>query len=173
MSGKQKPARLHHYIITGVLIALAGKLFLFDVLRVEGSSMEPTLCDGDKILVCKVAYGIVNPFGSSTLVRWRDAAAGDVVVYLRDNNLVVKRCVAVAGERIEITRDSGYTLKAGGKTFGLTGAQYDLLKNTGSVPEGTVLAIGDNYETSVDSRAYGFVLQKNILGKVIFVDKRP
>ena len=41
------------------------------------------------------------------------------------------------------------------------------LKDAAQVPDGYILAVGDNYEVSVDSRDYGFVSVKNVLGKVL------
>ena len=53
------------------------------------------------------------------------------------------------------------------KQIPLTKEQYFNLKNCLAVPEGYILAIGDNYETSFDSRNYGFIPVSNVLGKVI------
>ena len=56
----------------------------------------------------------------------------------------------------------------GGKKIPLTEYQYQRIKYDSFVPENTILAVGDNYEKSVDSRDYGFVPTKNILGKVLW-----
>ena len=90
------------------------------------------------------------------------------VIYYYKNNLVVKRCIATEGTSLEYSSDSGYTLHVGEKNYSLTKLQYNLIKNSPCVPRGMILAIGDNFENSIDSRTYGFVAQKNILGKVIF-----
>ena len=92
----------------------------------------------------------------------------DIIIYLYDNKIVVKRCVAVAGDSLDYSADSQYILFTGGNEIALTAEQYDCMKNSAVVPEGYVLAIGDNYSQSIDSRTYGFVPVKNILGKVLW-----
>ena len=103
------------------------------------------------------------------MCRWKRPQRGDIVIYLYNNKIVVKRCIAVGGDTLEVFADSeyNYQLKAGDSRIGLTESQYLNLKNSVSVPEGYILAIGDNHEVSVDSRTYGFVSEKNILGKVL------
>ncbi|MBQ0052261.1 MAG: signal peptidase I [Treponema sp.] len=155
------------FICAGLLIGLIIKLFVFEFLTVSGRSMLPTIQDGDKIFINKLAYGIVKPYSNSLLVQWSQPQRDDLVIYLYDNKIVVKRCVAVAGDLLEYSEDRVYTLRTGGKEISLTENQHYNLKNSSSVPEGYILAVGDNYEESIDSRTYGFVSVHNILGKVI------
>lgn len=168
MKNKSQESTFCKYIFAGIFIGTVIKVFVFDILSVQGISMEPAIHDNEKILVCKLSYGIVNPFGNSTLIRWKNAKTGDIVIYYYKNNLVVKRCIATEGTSLEYSSDSGYTLHVGEKNYSLTKLQYNLIKNSPCVPRGMILAIGDNFENSIDSRTYGFVAQKNILGKVIF-----
>ena len=92
---------------------------------------------------------------------------GDVVIYLYNNKIVVKRCVACEGQSLEYSSNPIYTVKVGDNEIPLTESQYMRLKDAAQVPEGYILAVGDNYEVSVDSRDYGFVSVKNVLGKVL------
>ena len=75
-------------------------------------------------------------------------------------------CAAVSGNTLEFSLNSGYNLIVGSKKYPLSENQYHLLCRTDRVPEGTILALGDNPAQSVDSRAYGFVPEKNVIGKV-------
>lgn len=154
-------------ICIGLAIGLVLKLFVVDVLHVSGTSMTPALKDGDTLLVNKLAYGMVQPYGEKLLIQWKKPRAGDVVIYLYNNKIVVKRCVAIGGEHLAYSGDTVYTLHVGETHIPLTDAQYQNLKDIDTVPEGYILAIGDNYEESVDSRTYGFVSIRNILGKVV------
>ena len=154
-------------ICIGLVIGLFLKLFVVDVLHVSGTSMQPALQDGDTLLVNKLAYGIVRPYGDTLLVQWKTPRAGDIVIYLYNNKIVVKRCVATGGAHLAYSDDTQYTVTVGDKTIPLTDAQYHNLRAIDSVPDGYILAIGDNYQESVDSRTYGFVSVRNILGKVI------
>lgn len=168
MKNNSPESNFWKYILAGIFIGAAIKIFAFDILSVQGISMEPSIHNNEKILACKLSYGIVNPFGNSTLIRWKNAKTGGIVIYFYKNSLVVKRCVATEGDSLEYSSDSGYTLHVGEKNYSLTELQYNLIKNSPCVPRGMILAIGDNFENSIDSRTYGFVAQKNILGKVIF-----
>lgn len=165
---KIKSFSLLYCIFTGLIIASLVKLFIFEFLTVDGSSMEPVLQNTQSIFVNKTAYGIPNPFGSELLVQWSKPETGDIVIYLYNNNLVVKRCVATQNATLDYLTDSRYILLVERKIqIPLTEEQYLNLKDCSSVPENYILAIGDNYEESFDSRNYGFIPVTNVLGKVI------
>ncbi|MBQ7158048.1 MAG: signal peptidase I [Treponema sp.] len=156
-----------YLICAGLLIGLFLKLFVLDVLHVSGTSMVPAINNGDRLFVNKLAYGLVRPYGGKLLIQWSEPKRNDVIIYLYNNKIVVKRCVATGGETLAYSDDSVYTLHVGEKHIPLTETQWQNLKDIHSVPDGYVLAIGDNYEESVDSRNYGFVSVRTILGKVI------
>jgi len=155
------------WIGIGIMLGIILKLFVIDFLHVSGISMEGTIHNGSVILVNKLAYGLVKPGSSKLLFQWSEPRTGDIVIYLYDNKIVVKRCVAVGGTHLDYLSGSEYSLRVDGKKIILTEEQYHHLKNTVSVPDGYILAIGDNYAQSVDSRTYGFVPVNNILGKVL------
>ena len=129
--------------------------------------MEPSFHDGQTVCVNKLAYGLVKPFSDTLIYKWAEPAAGDTVIYLYNNKIVIKRCIATAGTPLEYSADSGYTLHVGTKAIPLTDLQYHRMMTSASVPEGMILAIGDNYAQSVDSRTYGFVPVRNVIGKVL------
>ena len=81
MKNKAQESTFWKYIFAGIFIGTVIKVFVFDILSVQGISMEPAIHDNEKILVCKLSYGIVNPFGNSTLIRWKNAKTGDIVIY--------------------------------------------------------------------------------------------
>lgn len=154
-------------VCVGIFIGVVLKLFVVDLLHVSGRSMMPSIKDGETIVVNKLAYGIVKPYGDSLLVQWSEPKSGDVVIYLYNDKIVVKRCVAVGGDLLEYSINPLYTLEIDGDGIPLNEVQYHNLKDSKYVPDGYILAVGDNYEESVDSRTYGFVSTKNILGKVL------
>ena len=159
--------KLVYITCIGLLIGLFLKLFVVDVLYVSGTSMTPALQNGNRLVVNKLAYGIVRPYGEKLLVQWASPKVNDIVIYLYNNKIVVKRCVATGGETLAYSDDTVYTLIVGEKHIPLSEVQWQNLKDIHSVPQGYILAIGDNYEESVDSRTYGFVSERNILGRVI------
>ncbi|MBR4448999.1 MAG: signal peptidase I [Treponema sp.] len=154
-------------ISIGLIAGLFLKLFVIDFLHVSGTSMEGAIKDGSVIAVNRLAYGIAVPYSNRLLIQWNRPKEGDIVIYMYNNKIVVKRCAAVSEQSLEYSANSLYNLKIGDKNIPLTKEQYFNLKDCSKVPEGYILAIGDNYEKSVDSRDYGFVSVRNVLGKVI------
>ncbi|MGI5174567.1 signal peptidase I [Treponema sp. OMZ 840] len=159
--------KLRFFLISGICIGIAVKLFVIDIVKVAGTSMEPAIKDNSIICINKLAYGIPKPLGSSLLFQWKEPALGDIIVYMYKGKPVIKRCAACAGEVLEFSSDSEYSLSVGEKTYPLTEKQYQRIKFDTVVPEKTVLALGDNSFYSVDSRDYGFIPTENVLGKVI------
>ncbi|MBO5235629.1 MAG: signal peptidase I [Spirochaetaceae bacterium] len=155
------------FLVLGLIVGILLKLFVFDILVVEGTSMEPAITEGNKICAFKLAYGIVKPFGDELLIQWAEPKVGDIILYFYNNRAVIKRCVAVAGMSLDFSDDSEYTLFVGENKISLSESQYQRIKYSSYVPEGMILAIGDNYSESIDSRDYGFVSTKNILAKVM------
>ncbi len=160
------------YVVLGIAIGIFLRVFIFNVEKVAGTSMEPSLKEGDTVIINKLAYGIANPVTGKLMVQWAKPKINDIIVYYMNNKLVVKRCVATENMPLDFSKLSGYSFSVGGTEnpleIPLTEQQYQRLKYDTSVPEGTVLAIGDNYEESVDSRTYGFIEVDCILGKVIW-----
>ena len=156
-------------VCIGFILGLFLKLFVFEILTVSGESMLPAIKNGEKLFVSKCAYGIVKPYGEKLLVQWKSPERGDIVIYLYNNKIVVKRCVAIGGDMLECSCDNEYNyfLSTGNLKITLSEEQFLNLKNSLAVPEGYILAVGDNYAVSVDSRTYGFVSERNILGKVL------
>ena len=132
--------------------------FVGQVARVDGLSMEPTLADADRLVVNKWVYRVSQP------------RAGDIVMlyYPRDpEKLFVKRVIAGEGDDVQIT---------GGRVYvnGLplleefVPAEYRRHEDFGpqTVPQGCYFVLGDHRNRSSDSRDWGPVPKKYILGKV-------
>ena len=154
-------------VALGIFIAVILKIFAFDFFRVEGISMSPKIQDGQIIFVNKLAYGLVNPLTAEIFLRWKNPQEDDIILYLYENSWVVKRCVAIGGAPLEYFGNSEYNLIVGNKKISLSSIQFHKMRSSEKIPQGYVLAIGDNYALSYDSRNYGFVPAKNVVGKVI------
>ena len=144
-------------LIVVAAAALLCSTLLLTVLRVQGSSMEPTLCAGETLLA----------------VRKASYRTGDIVAFYYDNKILLKRVIAAAGETVDIQSD-GTVLVDGSaldepyltdRSLGQCDVTLPL-----QVPDGRVFVLGDNRAASVDSRsaAIGCVAQKSILGAVVF-----
>ena len=157
-------------IFFGLLIGLFLKLFVFDFLKISGKSMEPTLSSGNHIVINKAADGIQNPFTKEYFFTWKSPKKNDVVTFLNDNKIVVKRCVLTEGDSLEILVDSGYHIIINNQKVPLSEFQYLQFAGTKTVPSGYIFVLGDNFLYSVDSRDYGFVSTKSIKGKAIIYE---
>lgn len=154
-------------LLLGVIIAICLKLFVFDIDTVSGTSMEPAIKDKQSVTINKLAYGIIKPFSNTLWFSWASPKPGDIIFFYQNNKPVIKRCIAVEFEVLDFSANTSYSLRVGDKEIPLTEYQFQRIKFNTFVPENTILAVGDNYDKSVDSRDYGFIPVKNILGKIV------
>lgn len=125
--------------------------------RIDGSSMNPTLADGEYLIINNFSYYLDEP------------QRGDVIVFRHPNNELnlIKRVVGIPGDHVEIVNQhvivDGVTLT---EPYIQAEPTY-----TGSwtVPEGTYFVLGDNRNNSSDSHLWSFLPKENILGKAELV----
>lgn len=135
--------------------------FLYQPVRVEGTSMLPRLEDSDRLFINKFVYHI------SSIER------GDVVVfrYPRDpEKSYIKRVIALPGDRLRI--DHGRVWLNGKpqlESYVPEQFQDDESLSEIIVPEGSYFMMGDHRSISWDSRRFGPVERKLIYGKAVFV----
>ena len=162
-AGKEKPA--HRRMVFDILETLLISLVLFfginllsARIRVEGSSMEPSLHQGEFLIVSKVAYKLGSP------------RIGDVVVFHSPGNPeeeFIKRVIGLPGDRVEIT--AGEVRVNGQIVEEPYIAAPPLYEGTWAVPEGTLFVLGDNRNNSDDSHRWGPVAIDQVVGKAVFV----
>lgn len=143
--------------------------------RVTGFSMEPTVHDGELLLVNKAVYFNVDrnifPFtkqeGTSAYYAFHAPRRGDVIVFhppFNEKEVLIKRVIAVPGETVEIKNGLIYI-------NGVALKEPDSLpKPSSTMPKQTIaqdffFVMGDNRDHSNDSRFFGPVPRQNILGK--------
>jgi signal peptidase I len=81
----------------------------FDVARVDGHSMEPTLLPGQVIFINRLAYGLQAPFFPGYLIRWSRPSSGEIIVFLDPvtGRFAVKRCATLGdGEAVYALGDN-------------------------------------------------------------------
>lgn len=154
-------------IFFGILIGIFAKIFIFDFLKISGTSMYPTLKSENLIVINKAAFGLQNPFTKNYMLKWSKPKKNDIVTFLHQNKIVIKRCVLTEKDSLEFLIDSGYYLLIDKKKIPLSEVQYLNLSKTTEVPKGFIFVLGDNFLNSVDSRDYGFVSIKSIKGKAL------
>ena len=174
-----------------VLLMVVFRSALADWNTVPTGSMKPTIVEGDRIFVNKLAYDLKIPLTSISVHEFADPKRGDVIVFdsrAADTRLV-KRVIGLPGDVVEMrdnrlvingiaARYSGFArldeaTSAATETYPdmshrieLTRAGMGRLRSFGPVrvPEGSYLVLGDNRDNSADSRVYGFIPRREIVG---------
>jgi signal peptidase I len=176
-----------------------------DWVTVPTGSMNPTIIEGDRVLVDKHVFGLRIPFTLTHITPGNDPARGDIVVFDSPANgqSLVKRVAAVPGDTLEL---DGETLIVNGRTaiyrpgdvrhlrelLATTAAEGPAVLNEEgagihheililpartsrfvfgpvTVPKGMYFMLGDNRDNSADSRYFGFVPRRNIVGRATHV----
>lgn len=143
-------------VVVAAIAVLAAMLF-FPIFRVTGSSMEPSLTS-DEIIVC---------------LKTSKFETGDIVAFYYNNKILLKRVIGSSGDIIEIDDDGNvkvngceiYEPYLSNKSKGKCDIEFPY-----QVPDNRIFVMGDNRETSVDSRSttVGCIADEYILGKVFF-----
>ncbi len=168
--------------LKSLVIALIGALLIkysvIEAYNVPTGSMEDTILVGDFLLANKFIYNVRIPLVDVSFKGLRDPRPGDIVVFKfpRDSSTnFVKRCIAVGGQVVEV-RDKRVWVD------GVEFKDYPFSKHVDpnidrqrdnfgpyKVPAGSYFMMGDNRDDSYDSRFWGPVPQRFILGKALVV----
>ena len=128
-----RPLLVLFIVLTSMRSAIA------DWNTVPTGSMKPSIVEGDRIFVNKLAYGLKIPFTTWHLAHWDAPQRGEIIVFNSpvDGTRLVKRVAAIPGDRI-------------GSTI---------------IPPDHYFVLGDNFQNSADSRIIGLIPRDNILGR--------
>jgi len=145
-------------LMSAAVYAVLIVTFLFQVARVEGQSMAPTLEDQDRLIVNKLVYRIGEP------------RRGDIVMLyypLNPEKSFVKRVIAEEGDTVRIVDGRVYVNDIPLKDD-YVASEYRSHDDWGPqvIPEGYDFVMGDHRNNSSDSRHWGMVPKKYIIGKV-------
>ncbi len=148
-----------------VLIAVVLIVFIYQPVKVEGTSMMPTLSDQERIFIAKFSY----EFGLGSIER------GDTVVFWFPGDVsksYIKRVIGLPGDRVRV--DAGQVFVNGQALVeDYVPEEYrDSSSWMGGeekvVPKGCYFVLGDHRNSSSDSRSWGYVPRANIYGKAVF-----
>lgn len=144
-------------LVTAAAAAVLVATLWLPVLQIFGGSMSPTLQEGQ--VVVSVKSGDLEP--------------GDIVAFYYGNKVLVKRYIAGPGTWVDIREDGTVLLNGQAleepylteKHFGICDLEFPY-----QVPEGTYFLMGDERETSVDSRhsSVGCITMDQIVGKIVY-----
>ncbi len=168
-------------ICVAILLALFIRTFVVQAFKIPSGSMLPTLLIGDHLLVNKFIYGIKMPFTGKILIPIKNPTRGDVVVFRfpKDKSVdYIKRVIGTPGDTVEV-RDkkvfiNGEPIKdvhAHVTSAPVLDEKVSPRDNFGpvKVPEDHIFVMGDNRDNSYDSRFWGFVDQRDVLGKAFIL----
>ena len=143
-------------IVVAAFAVLVAVLFL-PILRIYGKSMRGTLDRGDVVVSVKSSH----------------FETGDIVAFYYNNNILVKRVIAEAGDWVDMKDDGTVYVNQTKlkepylkhKAYGQTNIKFPY-----QVPEDRIFVMGDNREVSIDSRntSIGTVYDEQIVGKLVF-----
>jgi signal peptidase I len=165
-------------IVVAFILAMIIRALLVQAFKIPTGSMRPTLMEGDVILVDKFSYGAKIPFTDTRLPGLRKIQRGDVVVFIYPEDHkkdFIKRLVGLPGDTVEIKNG---TIYVNGNPLLDSVFSQRYYYNRGDfagegekivVPKDNFFFLGDNSASSKDSRYWGFVPWKNILGRALLI----
>lgn len=156
-------------LLIAAILAFAIRTFLLGPYKIPTGSMRPNLMEGDRIFVDKITY------------RFKEPERGDIVVFkypLDRKKDFVKRLVAFGGETVEIRDEqlhiNGVRLETPPSVahrIYYNRDDWDFAKHgqVVTVPPKHLFVLGDNSKQSSDSRNWGFVPRKDVVGRAVVI----
>jgi signal peptidase I len=150
-------------LLFSVVLAVIVILFLYQPVKVEGTSMMPTLDDQERIFINKFVYRF----------HFENINRGDTVVFWfpgDPSKSYIKRVIGVPGDRLEV--NSG-TVVVNGQALVEDYVPSEFRDQNSlplqTVPAGEYFVLGDHRSSSNDSRSWGMVPRRYIYGKAVFI----
>lgn len=154
-------------VVVAAAIFVVVYLFLLQPHQVKGDSMNPNFHDSEYILTDKISYRFTSP------------SRGDVIIFKAPTDPdvdFIKRVIALPGEKVKITdgkiviynsqNPNGFVLNEPYQINGPTSGGKEAPQNTEvTVGKDEYFVLGDNRVESFDSRSWGMLPKKNIIGK--------
>jgi len=150
-------------LLLSIVLAIVVILFLYQPVKVEGTSMEPTLANDERIFINKFIYRF----------HLGEIEHGDMVVFwypYDPSKSYIKRVIGVPGDQIEI--DQGTVILNGkrlAESYVPEGFRDTASMALTKVPQDEYFVLGDHRRSSNDSRSWGMVPRRFIYGKAVFV----
>jgi signal peptidase I len=183
--------RENRSLVLFIVLMAVFRSSLADWNSVPTGSMKPTIIEGDRILVNKLAYDLKLPLINKSIYRIAEPKRGDIVIFdskVADKRLV-KRVVGLPGDVVAL-KDNQLVINGAASTYSGIDAKRDVISavetygnsshaiqlapgSSGGlrsfepveIPDDHYLVLGDNRDNSADSRVIGFVPRKEIIGR--------
>lgn len=187
-------------ILAALLIATSIESAIAELYVVPTGSMNPTIVEGDRVFVNKLAYDLKVPYTTWHLAEWGAPQRGDIVVFPspEEDMWLIKRVIGLPGDTIEmednrlfingqkIDYDSPDNISRNQQsssrhilTEDLENRQHSVMitpdRNTlrsfgpRTVPADSYFMMGDNRDSSRDSRYFGFIQRDQVVGRALSV----
>lgn len=157
----QKKWKILKIIVISFIIVFPIRYFILSPFTVNGSSMEPSFKNEDYLIADKISYAFRNP------------KRGEIIIFtIPPGKIFIKRIVGIPNETVQI-KDGGIFIynKKQGQWIKLS--ESYLLPKTKTFPDSKIVldkneyfVLGDNRKESADSRVFGAIPSKNIIGRV-------
>ncbi len=174
--------------IVALILSFFIMTFIIQAFEIPSGSMRNTLIEGDHLFVTKFIYGTHIPFTEKVIWKIKKPRRGDIIVFkspTEPEKDFIKRCIGLPGDKIEIKDkkvyvndehlDESYTIYMDShiytKESSFLSKSYQVRDNFGPivVPQGYYFMMGDNRDSSCDSRFWGPLPRKYIKGKALFL----
>jgi len=146
--------------LLALIIVIPIRAFLFQPFLVKGQSMEPSFYTGDYLIVDEITY------------KFRDPKRGEVIVFKYPQNekqKFIKRVIGLPGEEVEIKGEELIVKNEKGEiVYSEKNSSNSIFGNLKiKLEKGEFFVLGDNRAHSLDSRYFGKVKKKEIIGRVV------
>ena len=146
---------IESFFEAGIIIFIL--YFIFFPFKVSGDSMESTLKDGDRVFVSRI-MSTLNMYNKGDLIIFTEHIDGKDLK-------IVKRVIALENDKVVIEGGNIYIngeLQIESYVLGITECTLDIV-----VGKGEIFVLGDNRMESTDSRDFGTIDEKNVIGRVL------
>lgn len=150
-------------LVIALGLAMIIRTFLFAPVVVEGTSMFPTLLDGERLIVNKMIY------------RFKQPQRGDIIVFYHESGArYIKRVIGIPGDRVAFRDDQLYIngekkdepyIREEIERYQLDGNQWTEDFEEVVVPDGQLFVMGDHRPVSDDSRQFGAISVESVIGR--------
>ncbi|MBS4537801.1 signal peptidase I [Clostridium sp. D2Q-11] len=149
-------------ILIALVISILIEKYLISLTVVSGDSMMSTLHNNDRLVIEKMSYRFDSPERGEIIIF-------EPPIYGRENEIFVKRVVAISGDKYKVEENKVYIngeLLKEEYAYNNDGSNLPYPFTEGIVPKESVFVLGDNRNNSNDSRMFGYVTLDRIKGKV-------
>ena len=153
-------------LVTLALLVLVTTLFIRQTV-VVGGSMEPTLKNGEQLFISDLFY---TPKAGDIVVVQVDGEIAERFTSLHENEAIIKRVIATEGQTVGIVNGTVYIdgVPLSEDYVLRDGTDHKLNMPTVTVSEGHIFLMGDHRNNSLDSRWFGEVDERTVIGKILF-----